>query len=59
MFEEIDKNHDGRILIDEIRRDWKEKGIFLNDQSLEAIFKGFDLDSDGKITVGGIQLYSF
>lgn len=53
MFRSIDKDGNGYIHPEEIKRHWQESGINLSDQSILAIVKAFDLDSDRRINLEG------
>lgn len=51
MFNSIDKDGNGYITPEELKQDWKEKGINLSDKSIDALIKNFDMDDDKNITI--------
>ena len=53
MFNNIDKDGNGFITPEELKQDWKEKGVSLSDASINALIKSFDMDADKNITCDG------
>ncbi|CAF0757867.1 unnamed protein product [Brachionus calyciflorus] len=51
MFKEIDKDKNGYLSLEEVKKDWAEKGIDLSDVSVKSLIDTFDLNSDKKISL--------